>query len=417
MGVLLGGHAKHQHQIPPLMALTDAKIRTAKPQTKDQKLADSGGLYLLLTRKGHKYWRLKYRFQGKEKLLALGVYPEIGLADARERRDEARKLKAKGIDPGAFKQEQKELEAEKNENSFEKIAREWYALQLTKWSPYYAKQVMQRLEKDVFTAVGNTPIHDISSKDILKMAKTIESRDAIELAHRAVQICGQIFNYAIITEKAENNPATAIRGALKTPKTSHYAHLSANELPEFLEAFERYDGGIQTKLAIKLLILTFVRTNELCGARWEEIDFDKKEWVIPAHRMKMRSKHIVPLSTQAIEILNTLKRLNGKWEYVCPSLYSPRKPMSNNTMLYAIYAMGYRNRATVHGFRATASTILNESHLFHRDAIERQLAHQERNRVRGAYDHSEHMPERRKLMQWWADYIEKAGPKNVKSQS
>lgn len=300
------------------------------------------------------------------------------------------------------------MAAEKAENSFEIIAREWHTLQLSKWSPYYAKQVMQRLENDVFTAIGNTPIRDISSKDILKLARAIESRDAIELAHRAVQICGQIFNYAIITEKAENNPATAIRGALKTPKTENYAHLSANELPEFLEVLERYDGGTQTKLAIKLMILTFVRTNELCGARWEEIDFEKKEWVIPAHRMKMRSKHIVPLSKQAIEILNTLKRLNGKWEYVCPSLYSPRKPMSNNTMLYAIYTMGYKDRTTVHGFRAAASTILNESHLFHRDAIERQLAHQERNRVRGAYDHSEHMPERKKMMQWWADYIASA---------
>lgn len=397
------------------MALTDVKVKGAKPQEKDYKLADSGGLYLLVKPTGGKYWRMKYRHSGKEKLLTFGVYPDISLADARAQRDDARKLKAKGFDPGEFKKEQKEQAAERAQNSFEHIAREWHALQCSKWSPYYAKQVLARLENDVFPDIGTKPIDAVTTRELLKIARAMEARDAIELAHRAVQVCGQIFNYAIITEKTEHNPAAAIRGALKTPQTNHYAHLSANELPEFLAALEAYDGGrgLQTKLAIKLLLLTFVRTNEICGARWEEIDFERAEWRIPAERMKMRSPHTVPLSAPALDTLKTLKRLNGKWEYVFPSVQSPRKCMSNNTMLFALYTMGYKDRTTIHGFRATASTILNESGLFPVDVIERQLAHQERNRVRAAYNHAEYLPERRKMMKWWSKYLNERGLKSA----
>ncbi|MFM9890731.1 MAG: tyrosine-type recombinase/integrase [Rickettsiales bacterium] len=389
--------------------LSDAKIRQAKPSEKQYKLTDGGGLYLLIKPNGQKYWRMKYRVEGKEKLLAFGVYPDISLADARQRRDDARKLKANGFDPANYKREQKEQATAKSKNCFENIAREWHELQTNKWSAYYAKQQMQRLEKDIFPKLGDKPIDSIAPRDILSMARAMESREAIELAHRAVQVCGQVFNYAIITERAEFNPALTIRGALKTPKTNNYAHLSANELPEFLGVLGAYKGSDQTKMAIKLLMLTFVRTGELCGARWAEIDLEKAEWRIPAERMKMRSPHVVPLSSQAVTLLKMLKRLNGKWEYVFPGVQAAFKPICTNTLLVALYTMGFKDRTTIHGFRATASTILNESGLFAIDVIERQLAHQERSKVRAAYNHAEHLPERRKMLQWWADYLEKAG--------
>lgn len=398
------------------MHLTDLKVRTAKPKDKPYKISDGDGLYLLVKPTGKKYWRMKYSVEGKEKLLAFGKYPDLSLADARDMRAEARKLKAKGMDPGEVKRKQKAQILINSENCFEKLAREWHNIQASKWSPYYAKQVMQRLEKDVFPKIGHKAMDSITARELLNMATAIQDRDAIEMAHRAVNICGQVFQYALITERAENNPALALRGALKAPKTNNYAYLSAKELPGFLAALKAYNAGsYQTKLAIQFLMLTFVRTNELCGARWAEIDMEKAEWRIPAERMKMKAPHIVPLSTQAVAVLKKLHSLSSHREHVFPSIQSPRKTMSTNTMLQAIYAMGYKDRTTGHGFRATASTIINESGLFSPDVIERQLAHQERNKVRASYNHADYMPERRKMMQWWASYLDNCaeGASNV----
>lgn len=390
------------------MPLTQLKILHAKPKEKPYKLGDSGGLFLLVTPTGSKLWRFKYRFLDKEKVLALGIYPDLSLADAREMRDDARKLNAKGIDPGEHKKEQRRAAILKDRNTFEHVAREWHERKCSNRTPYYAKQVMQRLQNDVFPKIGHRPISSITAGELLKMAQVIEDRGAIELAHRAVQICGQIFLYAIVTDRATANPAEHLRGSLKTNETKHHAYLRADDLPNFLKALEAYDCGDQTKMAIRLLLLTFVRTGELCEARWSEIDFTKKEWHIPAERMKMRMPHIVPLSKPALDILTTLRKLNGKSEYVFPSVHGWRKPMSKSTMLVTLHRMGYKGKTTGHGFRATASTILYESQLFDRAVIERQLAHQEKNKVVAAYNHSQHLPTRTKMMQWWADYLDKA---------
>ncbi|MBN8544268.1 MAG: tyrosine-type recombinase/integrase [Alphaproteobacteria bacterium] len=391
------------------MRLTDRQIREAKPKEKAYKLSDGDGLYLLVKPNGRKYWRFKYRFLNKEKGIAFGVYPEVSLADARERRFEARKLKYKEVDPSEHRKEQRRIAIQKDRDTFEHIAREWHENQCRQKSPYYAKQILQRLENDVFPRIGHRPISKLTAKELLEMARKVEDRGAYELAHRAVQICGKIFQYAIVTERADRNPATDLRGFLKVPQTEHHAHLEEKDLPEFLKTLEAYQGSDQTKRALKLMLLTFVRTNELRQARWDEISFEKKEWRIPATRMKMKTMHIVPLSAQALNVLQILRRLTGNYDWVFPSVQGHHKPISNNTMLYALYGMGYKDKATVHGLRATASTILNESGLFERDVIERQLAHQERNRVRAAYDHSEHLPARRKMMEWWGNKLEDMG--------
>ena len=390
------------------MKLSETKVRNAKGKEKQYKLGDSGGLYLLVMPNSRKYWRMKYHFLNKEYHLALGVYPLITLAEARDLCFEARKLKAKGINPQEHKRQEQARIIQETENTFEQIAREWHAVRTSKWSEYYAKQVMQRMEADIFPKIGKLPIATIKSSQLFQMANAIQDRNAIEMAHRATSICSQVFQFALITDRAEQNPASALRGMLKAPQTNNYAYLNAKELPEFLKALKAYDGGIQTKLAIKFLILTFVRTGELCGARWDEIDLERAEWRIPAERMKMRSPHIVPLSAPAVTLLETLKRLSRKSEFVFPSISNVRKTMSTNTMLQAMYGMGYKDRVTGHGFRATASTILNESGLFSHDIIERQLAHQERNKVRASYNHADYLQERRKMMQWWADYIHQA---------
>ena len=392
------------------MPLTQIKIQSAKPKEKPYKLGDSGGLYLLVTPTGGKCWRFKYRILNKEKVLALGLYPDLSLAEAREKRDAARKLKALDVDPGEHKKQQRLIAIQNDRNTFEHIAREWHEWKWATKSPYYAKQIMQRLQNDVFPKIGRRPISTITSAELLKMARAIEDRGALELSHRAVQICGQVFQYAIITERAELNPTVNLRGFLKTGEKKHRAYVTKQELPDFVKALEAYQGSDKTKMALKLLMLTMVRPNELCQARWVEIDLDKAEWVIPAERMKMRTTHIVPLSKEACEILRTLQRLSlqRKSEFVFPNERTVTKGMSSNTMLFVLYTLGYKDKATSHGFRATASTILNESGHFDRDVIERQLAHQERNRVRAAYDHAEHLPARRKMMQWWADYIEAA---------
>lgn len=389
------------------MPLTDTALRSAKPKDKPYKLADGGGLYLLIKTNTGKYWRLKYRFAGKEKVLALGVYPDVTLADARERRSDARKALAIGNDPGEAKKEAKRLTILNAENSFEAIAREWHEKRCHMWTPKYSGKIIRCLEADVFPKLGSRPIADIKAPELLSCIKEMEKRGVLHTAHRAIELCGKIFAYAIVSGRAERNPAADLRGAIKPAKAKHFSYLKADELPEFLQKLEAYEGNIQTKLALKMLVLTFVRTVELRGAKWSEVDFEKAEWRIPAERMKMREQHIVPLSKQVLAILRELQPITSHWQYVFPNQHKPIGCMSENTMLYALYRMGYHSRATGHGFRHTGSTILNE-HGFKADVIERQLAHAERKKVRGIYNHAEYLPERRKMMQWWADYLDKA---------
>lgn len=388
------------------MPLTVLQVQKAKPQEKPYKLSDGQGLYLLVNPGGGKYWRLKYYFAKRERLMSLGVFPDVSLADARAKRDEARKQKLHNIDPAEHKREKQREFLAAYENDFEKVAREWHELKKNRWSEYYAKQVIQRLEADVFPRIGSRPINKLVPSDLLKVARAIEARDAIEMAHRAISMCGQIFQYAIITDRATQNPTTALRGALRTAPRNHRAHLDVTELPDFLCKLEDYDRSLQTKLAIQLLMLTIVRPNELCGARWAEIDFDRKEWRIPAERMKMRTPHIVPLSKQALEKLTVMKKLNGHREHVFPSKMSPRKHITSNSMLYVLYEIGYKGKVVSHGFRGTASTILNESGIFDHDVIERQLAHMERNRVRASYNHADYLPKRKEMMQWYANHLD-----------
>ena len=293
----------------------------------------------------------------------------------------------------------------KSANSFEVVAREWFENRKHEWASSTADTILFRLETHIFPKLGQRPIADITAPEILAMLRVVEARGTLELARRLMQYCGQIFMYAIATGRAERNPVPDLRGALKTPVVKHYSFLQASELPHYLKKLEAYDGSLQTKLALRFLLLTFVRTIELRGAQWQEIDWEKAEWRIPAERMKMKELHIVPLSSQAIAVLRELEKLSGNRQYVFPNEHNPATFMSENTMLFALYRMGYHSRATGHGFRSTASTILNE-HGFRADVIERQLAHDERNTVRAAYNHAQYLPERRKMMQWWADYLD-----------
>jgi integrase len=385
--------------------LTDTAIRHSKPKTKPYKISDSGGLYLFIQSNGSKYWRLKYRFQRKEKVLALGVYPELSLQEARERRDQAKKILSNGMDPSEVKKTIKRESAALHEHTFEKIAREWHQTKLFSWTERHARYVLQRLASDVFGVIGTRPICKINAQELLSMIRKIEERGAFDISHRVLQTCGQVFRYAIATGRAERNPASDLKGALKSAPKKHYNHLTAIDLPEFLVKLEQYDGHPYTKLAIKLLMLTFVRTGELRGAVWDEINLEKAEWRIPKERMKKREMHIVPLSKQALEILKTLSKYTSHSLYVFPQNNNLKKCMSENTVLYALYRMGYHSRATGHGFRATASTILNENG-FNSDVIERQLAHVERNKVRASYNHAQYLSERKAMMQWWGDYLD-----------
>lgn len=389
------------------MALTDTKIRQSKPKDKLYKLSDGAGLFLQIQPSGAKYWRLAYRYGGKQKTLALGVYPDISLSEAREKRVEARKVLEKGIDPANVmsKRVRKRREVTNTENSFEAIAREWHEHQKGGWSDSHAARVLNSLEKEAFPDLGSIPIQDLTAPMVLAVLRKIERRGALEVASRVLQRCNAVFRFAIQTGRVERNPVTDLQGALKTKKVVHRAALGREDLPEFLAKLETYDGNLLTRLALKLVLLTFVRSGELRGAKWKEFDIERAEWRIPAERMKMRNPHIVPLSQQAIDVLTDLQPITGNRDLVFPSERTWKKPMSENTLLYAMYRMGYHQLATVHGFRATASTILNESG-FKSDVIERQLAHAERNKVRAAYHRSEYLEERRRMMQWWADFLD-----------
>jgi integrase len=343
------------------MPLSEMAVRKASPAEKPYKLSDGDGLYLLVQPSGGKWWRYKYRFAGKENLLSLGTYPLTGLAEARGKHEDARKLLSNGIDPSKARQQAKRQLTAKHANNFKALAEEWHKSRLEKWTPRHAEKILRAMELHIFpSSLGSTPITDITSGELLEVLRKVQQNGGVEPAHRLLQCCGQIFTYAIVTERAEKNPAANLRGALQPIRRNNYAYLKEKELPEFLKKLENYDGEYQTKLALNFLLLTFPRTGEMRQAPWSEFDLEKAEWRIPAERMKMRDPHIVPLSYQAVDVLKELKKLTGTFQYVFPNQHKPRGCMSENTILFALYRMGYHSRATGHGFRSTASTILNE---------------------------------------------------------
>ena len=395
------------------MPLTDTAIRQAKPAAKAQKLFDEKGLFLLVSPRGGKWWRLKYRYEGREKLLSLGIYPEVGLKDARERRDKARKLIADGIDPSQAK---KERRAAENVTTFGSVTREWFDKFSPSWTKKGAKDVWSRLEKNILPYLAERPINEITAPELLTVIRRIESRGAIETARRQLQKCGQIFRYAVACGLAERDPAADLRGALPPTLSKHHAsQTDPKAVAELLRAIEGYKGSFVVLSALKLAPLLFVRPGELRHAEWQEIDLDVAEWRIPAVKMKMKEQHIVPLSRQAVAILRELYPLTSSGKYVFPSVRSAARAMSENTINAALRRMGYtKEEMTGHGFRSMASTILHEQG-WPSDVIERQLAHGEKNKIKAAYNFAGHLPERRKMMQAWADLLDglKAGAKVV----
>ncbi len=370
-----------------------------------RKLHDGDGLYLWVYLDGRKYWRLRYWQADKEKSLSVGVYPKVTLSDARKKRDELHKQLQADLDPSAERKATNLRKKLANVNSFEAVALEWYNKQLHTWVEHHASDVKRRLESNIFPTLGKRPIDQINALELLETIRKIEARGAYDLAHRVLQVCGQVFRYGIATGRCTRNLSTDLRGALTPHVKKHQSAVRPEELPELLRAIAKYDetGDKQTRLALQLLAQTFVRTNELIGAEWTEFDLDNALWIIPAGRMKMKAEHVVPLARQALAILSELKEISGGSRFVFPGR-NRDKPISNNTMLFALYRMGYKGKMTGHGFRAVASTILNETG-FKPDVIERQLAHCERNEVRGAYNRAEYLPERKRMMQHWADYL------------
>lgn len=386
--------------------LTDTAIRKAKPADKPRRMFDGGGLYLEVSPAGGKWWRLKYRFGGKEKRLSLGTYPDTGLADARDKRDAARKLLAAGVDPGEQRKAEKAAGEERAANSFEVIAREWLAKQT--WVEHYRVKVEAWMANDVYPYIGARPVAELSAPEFLRVGRRMEERGAIESAHRILQTCGQVMRYAIATGRAERNPVADLKGAIAAPPERHHAAITdPAELGGLLRAIEGYAGDPTTRAALKLSALLFVRPGELRHAEWSEINLDAGEWNIPAGKMKMRQPHLVPLCGQAVAILRDLYLLTGRGQYVFPGGRSPRRPMSNNAINAALRRMGYGTDAmTAHGFRATARTILDEVLGYRVDYIEHQLAHAVKDPNGRAYNRTAHLPERRKMMQGWADYLD-----------
>lgn len=402
------------------MKLNARQVETAKPKDKTYKIADGGGLYLEITPKGGKYWRMKYRRPAdkKEDRLAFGVWPAVKLAEARAKRDDAKKLLGQGIDPKA---EQKEAHAVMSgAYSFETVAREWHTSN-KRWSDDHRSRVMRYLELYIFPHIGTADIRQLKTSHLLAPIKKIDAAGKHDVAQRLQQRVTAIMRYAVQNDYIESNPAMDMAGALSTTKARHYPALPFSRFREFLERLSTYRGRAMTRIAVELSLLTFVRSSELRFARWDEFDFDKACWRIPAKReeiegvryshrgMKMKEEHIVPLSRQALVLLNELHQLSSNNSRLFPGDHDPKKVMSENTVNNALRTMGYDTKTEVcgHGFRTMARGALGESGLWSDDAIERQLSHSERNSVRAAYIHtSEHLDERRLMIQWWADYLD-----------
>ena len=407
------------------MPLTDTAIRNAKPGLKpgknsegksilvpvdgSYKLADEKGLFILVTPTGGKWWRQKYRSGGKEKLLSLGVYPEVGLKDARERRDEARTLLAKGVDPSERRKAVNAAKGDRAANSFEVVAREWFAKFKPNWVDSHSDRIIKRLERDLFPWIGGKPIAELGASDLLACMRRIEARGAVETAHRALQNCGQVFRYAVATGRAERDPTGDLRGALPPVKEKHFASITdPKAVGDLLRACDEYQGSFVTQCALRLAPLVFLRPGELRKAEWTEFNLDRAEWNLPPERMKMREAHLVPLSTQAVEILRELHALTGGSRFVFPGARTNGRPMSDNAVLAALRRMGFaKDEMSGHGFRAMARTILDEVLHVRPDFIEHQLAHAVRDPNGRSYNRTAHLTERRAMMQQWADYLDK----------
>lgn len=400
------------------MALTDIKVRTAKPTDKQYKLTDGNGMHLLVHPNGSKYWRLQYRFGGKQKMLALGVYPDVSLADARGRRDEARKLLANSIDPGDKKKNDKVEQEEAR--TFEQLAIEWHATN-KKWTEEHSRRVLKSLEDNLFPAIGKRNIAELKTRDLLAPIKAVEMSGRLEVASRLQQRTTAIMRYAVQSGLLDYNPAQEMAGAVASSNRQHRPALELRRTPELLQRIDSYTGRPLTRLAIELTLLVFIRSSELRFARWSEIDFETSMWTIPAEReaiegikhsqrgSKMHTPHLVPLSRQALAILKQVHKLSGDRDFVFIGDHDHRKPMSENTVNKALRVMGYDTKIEVcgHGFRTMACSSLIESGLWSRDAVERQMSHMERNSVRAAYIHkAEHLDERRLMLQWWADFLD-----------
>ena len=389
------------------MALTDTEIKRAKPASEPYRMADGGNLFLLVTPSGGKLWRWAYRFEGKQKLMTFGKYPDVSLARARERHAQQRKLLAEGIDPMAQKKAEKTAVRLATENSFKSVADRWLEHWKGDKSARHADSTKRRLAKNILPTLGPLHMDEIQAPHIVAMVRTVEERGARDVAKRALETAGQIFRYAIAHGYAKRNPAKEIepRDILRASIKSNYARIDAKELPTLLREIEVYRGTPVTRLAMKLMALTFVRTGELIGAKWSEIDFEAARWNIPADRMKMRTPHIVPLARQTLEVLEMLRGLTGHSEWLFPGDRSTSKPMSNMTILKALERMGFKGKMTGHGFRGLASTVLHERGCVH-EHIELQLAHAPRNAVSAAYNHALYLVPRARLMQDWADDLE-----------
>jgi integrase len=389
------------------MAITDIQIRHAKPKSKQYKLSAGLGLYLIVAPNGGKWWRVRYRFGGKQKELSVGIYPETSLKVASLKRDEIRVMVSDGLDPLHERKIDKISKRTSSDNSFEHVSREWHDKFSANWSESHSSRTLVRLEQNVFPWLGTKNINDITALELLAVLRRVESRGALETAHRVNQICGQVFRYGIATGRAERDPSADLKGALPPAKMKHHASITdPKAIAGLIRSIQDYSGTIITATALKLAPLVFVRPGELRQAEWLEIDLEAAEWRIPAEKMKMRVVHIVPLSNQAIAILRDIKPLTGRGKYVFPSNRTVTRPMSDNTINAALRRIGYtKDEMTAHGFRSMASTLLNEQG-WNGDAIERQLAHSEGNGVRAAYNYAQYLPERIKMMQAWADYLD-----------
>jgi hypothetical protein len=388
------------------MPLTDVTVRTAKPRDKPYKLSDSGGLYVEVTPAGGKRWRWKYRIEGREKLLSMGVYPDVPLVLARVRRDDARKLLANGVDPSVHRQATKLAQAEGSANSFEVIGREWFAKHQSGWAISHSSKVIARLEKDVFPFIGSRPIAQIAASELLKVLQRIENRGALETAHKARVSCGQVFRYAIATGRTERDISADLRGALPPVRTKHMSSVTDPALVgPLLRMLHGYEGTLTVQCALKLAPLLFVRPGELRTARWVDIDLEKAEWRFRVS--KTHTDHVVPLASQAVAVLAEVRQLTGRGQFVFPSARSNSRPMSENTVNAALRRLGIpSDELTGHGFRAMARTILDEVHGFRIDLIEHQLAHAVKDPLGRAYNRTSHLPERRRMMQAWSDYLD-----------
>ncbi|EGO7859460.1 tyrosine-type recombinase/integrase, partial [Escherichia coli] len=376
------------------MPLNDMQIRRAKPEAKAYTLGDGQGLSLLVEPNGSKSWRFRYRYAGKPKMISLGVYPTITLAEARARRDEARKIVAEGKNPSEVRKEQKLALRIQSENAFEKIAREWHQMKSAKWSAGYASDIIEAFQNDIFPYVGTRPVGEIKPLELLNVLRKIEKRGALEKMRKVRQRCSEVFRYAIATGRAEFNPAADLSSALEVHKSNHFPFLKSDEIPDFLRALDSYAGSRLVQIATKLLMVTGVRTIELRAALWQEFDLDNAIWEIPAERMKMRRPHLVPLSTQVLGFLNELKSMTGNYRYVFPGRNDPNKPMSEASVNQLIKRIGYAGKLTGHGFRHTLSTILHENG-FNTAWIEMQLAHVDKNTIRGVYNHAQYIEDRK----------------------